>query len=210
LAALTRDRPGVEIEVDEGELDVLLPRLIAGELDLALAYRYDAVPVSWPAALSETELLRESLWVLIPDGHRLASSHTVGLGSLRAARWVAPLAGSPGAVNLDRLAATAGFTPRVSFRSNDYSVVRGLVAAGLGVALVPGLALRDEPGVLARPLGSGAGRGRSRRGREVVALHRRTTGNALVSAALAAMTHPSGTHPSGIVRPDVSAAPGVS
>ncbi|HEY0168143.1 MAG TPA: LysR family transcriptional regulator [Jatrophihabitans sp.] len=180
LAALRQQRPGVEIEVDEGELDALLPRLLSGELDLALAYRYDTVPPGWPARLAETEVLREPLYLLLPAGHRLAGA-PLRLAALAAERWVAPLAGSPGALNLDRLAARAGFVPRVSFRSNDYSVVRGLVGAGLGVALVPGLGVSDTDGVLPTPL-----LGRSPR-RAVLALHRPAAHNSLIAAALSAI-----------------------
>ncbi|HST47098.1 LysR substrate-binding domain-containing protein [Jatrophihabitans sp.] len=181
LATLRRQRPGVEIEVDEGELAELLPRLLSGELDLALAYRYDTAPAGWPARLAETELLREPLSLLLPAGHRLADTGPVRLAALAAERWVAPLADSPGALNLDRLAARAGFSPRVSYRSNDYSVVRGLVAAGLGVALVPRLGLADTEGVLATPL-----QGRPPR-RAVLALHRPAAGSSLIAAALEAI-----------------------
>ncbi len=181
LAALRQQRPGIEIEVDEGELAALLPRLLSGELDLALAYRYDAVPTGWPAGLVETPLLREPLSLLLPAGHRLASTGPLRLAALATERWVAPLADSPGAVNLDRLAARAGIVARVSFRSNDYAVVRGLVAAGLGVALVPGLGVTDTDGVLAVPLA-----GRPPR-RAVLALHRQSARHALLAAALAAI-----------------------
>jgi DNA-binding transcriptional LysR family regulator len=181
LATLRQQRPGVEIEVDEGELDALLPRLLSGELDLALAYRYDTVPAGWPGRLAETELLREPLFLLLPAGHRLAGTGPLRLAALAAERWVAPLADSPGALNLDRLAARAGFLPRVSFRSNDYSVVRGLVGAGLGVALVPGLGISDTDGVLPTPL-----LGRSPR-RAVLALHRPAAHNSLIAAALSAI-----------------------
>ncbi|HEX8093809.1 LysR family transcriptional regulator [Jatrophihabitans sp.] len=181
LATLRQQRPGVEIEVDEGELDELLPRLLSGELDLALAYRYDTVPAGWPARLVETQLLREPLSVLLPAGHRLAGTGPLRLAALAGERWVAPLADSPGALNLDRLAARAGFVPRISFRSNDYSVVRGLVGAGLGVALVPGLGISDTEGVLPTPLA-----GRPPR-RAVLALHRAAAPNSLIGAALAAI-----------------------
>lgn len=181
LAALRADRPGVEVEVDEGELADLLPRLLSGELDLALAYRYDTVPAGWPARLVETELLREPLSLLLPAGHRLAGTGPLRLAALAGERWVAPLADSPGALNLDRLAARAGFVPRVSFRSNDYSVVRGLVAAGLGVALVPGLGINETAGVLVTPL-----QGRPPR-RAVLALHRPAAASSLITAAVAAI-----------------------
>jgi DNA-binding transcriptional LysR family regulator len=181
LATLRQQRPGVEIEVDEGELAELLPRLLSGELDLALAYRYDTVPAGWPARLVETQLLREPLSLLLPAGHRLAGSGPLRLAALAGERWVAPLADSPGALNLERLAARAGFLPRISFRSNDYSVVRGLVAAGLGVALVPGLGISQTDGVLPTPLA-----GRPPR-RAVLALQRAAAPNGLITAALAAI-----------------------
>jgi DNA-binding transcriptional LysR family regulator len=181
LATLRQQRPGVEIEVDEGELAELLPRLLSGELDLALAYRYDTVPAGWPERLVETQLLREPLSLLLPAGHRLAGAGPVRLAALAGERWVAPLADSPGALNLERLAARAGFLPRISFRSNDYSVVRGLVAAGLGVALVPGLGISETDGVLPTPLA-----GRPPR-RTVLALHRPAAPNGLIAAALAAI-----------------------
>ena len=182
LAALRQQRPGVDVEVDEGELDELLPRLLSGELDLALAYRYDTVPAGWPAGLVETELLREPLSLLLPAGHRLAGvGQPVRLAALAGERWVAPLADSPGALNLERLAARAGFVPRVSFRSNDYSVVRGLVAVGLGVALVPGLGIGETEGVVPAPLAGRAPR------RAVLALHRAAAPNGLIAAALAAI-----------------------
>jgi DNA-binding transcriptional LysR family regulator len=182
LAALVAARPGVDIALDEAELPVLLPRLVAGELDLAVVYRYAAVPSGWPGSLVETPLLSERLWLLLPASHGRASTETVRLTTLREDRWVAPLADSPGALNLDRVTAAAGFTPRISFRSNDYSVVRGLVAAGLGVALVPGLALSESPGVVVKPLA-----GRTVR-REVLALHRPRSHNALIEAALSAVS----------------------
>jgi DNA-binding transcriptional LysR family regulator len=181
LAALSSARPGVDIAVDEGEVATLLPRLENGELDVAIVYRYRSVPTGWPASLVETPLLSERLWVLLPTEHRLAGELSVRFAALRQDRWVAPLADSPGALNLDRLAAAAGFTPRVSFRSNDYSVVRGLVAAGLGVAVVPGLALSESPGLVVKKLA-----GRAMR-RDVLALHRPHGRNALIEAALDAM-----------------------
>jgi DNA-binding transcriptional LysR family regulator len=181
LAQLVAARPAADIEVDEGELDALLPRLLAGELDLALAYRYQAVPAGWPDQLVETVLLRERLYLLVPDDHPLAASTEARLTGLAGSRWVAPLAGSPGALNLERLAARAGFSPRIGFRSNDYSVVHGLVAAGLGVAVVPGLGLSEVSGVQAVQLA-----GRDAR-RTVLALHRPSVRHSLLVAGLTAI-----------------------
>jgi DNA-binding transcriptional LysR family regulator len=176
LAELTRKRPDVDLHLDEGELDTLVPALVDGVLDLAVAYRYDLVPVSWAPSLVEHRLLDDPLQVLLPRRHR-ASGDQVRLAALRDERWVAPLAGSPGAVNLERLCAGARFTPNVTFRSNDYAVVQGLVAAGLGVAVVPSLAGNGRGAAL-------AGRGGHR---HIVALHRRGNANPLLAPALAAL-----------------------
>jgi DNA-binding transcriptional LysR family regulator len=176
LAELTRHRPDVDLHLDEGEIDTLLPALTDGVLDLALAYRYDLVPTSWAASLVEHPLLDDPLQVLLPRRHP-ASGGPVRLAALREERWVAALAGSPGAINLERLCAAARFTPNVTFRSNDYAVVQGLVAAGLGVAVVPSLAVNARGWSLA---------GRAPR-RQVVALHRRGNANPLLAPALAAL-----------------------
>jgi DNA-binding transcriptional LysR family regulator len=51
----------------------------------------------------------------------------------------------------------AGFTPKVGFRSDDYNVVQGLVAAGVGISLIPGLSLTNvREDIVIRSLGRGA------------------------------------------------------
>ncbi len=185
LAELTRDRPGVDLHLDEADLDVLLPALADGAIDIAVAYRYDLVPTSWSAQLIDHPLLDEPLRVLVSRRHPRASGPTLRLAALRHERWVAPLAGSPGALNLERLCARAGFTPNVAFRSNDYAVVRGLVAAGLGVAIAPALAITEPAGRAAR-ISVCVLAGRTPK-RHIVALHRRGNPNPLLPAMLTAL-----------------------
>jgi DNA-binding transcriptional LysR family regulator len=97
-------------------------------------------------------LLLEDLVLISPSGHPLAEAADVGLGDLEDAVWISTRHGSVGATSLQRICAEAGFEPRVSYRSNDYDVVRGLVRCGLGVALVPALGHVADPGVVARRL----------------------------------------------------------
>jgi DNA-binding transcriptional LysR family regulator len=67
--------------------------------------------------------------------------------------WVQTSAASPCARHVVRSCHGAGFDPRVSFESDDYQTVQGLVAAGVGVALIPQLALSTvRPDILVRPL----------------------------------------------------------
>jgi DNA-binding transcriptional LysR family regulator len=167
LAAFVQRYPSVEVHLDEGEPDELLQVLQDGELDIALVYRYDLVPRTWPHRLVETELLHENLLLLLPADHPLAGRSQVGFAELRDATWIASREGSAGASCLERACATAGFAPSIAFRSNNYDVVEGLVGAGLGIAMVPALGHdRSAPGVTAAEVGG------LRLQRHVSALHR--------------------------------------
>lgn len=189
LGDFVRERPSIDVQLDEGEPGALTASLLGGTLDVALVYRYDLVPVDDDTRLSGVELRREQVRLLVHRAHPLAPgasrdrSRPVSLVAVRDERWVAPLLGSPGALSLDRRCAAAGFTPAVAFRSNDYSVVRGLVAAGLGVALVPDLALVNDERVRAVTVG---GR-RQAAGRTVRLLYRTSNRNPLLPPMIAAL-----------------------
>lgn len=182
VARLSHERPDAEIRLDEAEPDDVLPLVLAGELDLALVYAYDLVPRVWPDELTVLPLLDESLLVLLPDGHPAAKHGEVRIEDLRDERWISSRDGTAGATCLVRLCAATGFTPRIAFRSNDYGVVRGLVSAGVGVALVPALGYEAQPGCQARPLRQMALR------RHVSAVYRTANTNPLLRDALAAVT----------------------
>lgn len=151
LAKLQAELPGAEIRLDEAEPDDVLPLVLAGELDLALVYAYDLVPRTWPEDLTVLPLLDESLLVMVPSAHQ-AAKNNVKLEDLKDERWIASRDGTSGATCLTRLCAAAGFAPKIAFRSNDYEVVQSLVAAGVGVALVPALGYKELAGTHAMPL----------------------------------------------------------
>ena len=91
--------------------------------------------------------------VALPVDHRLAAKRALRLADLSQEDWVQTSAPSPCARHVVRLCLGAGFEPRVTFESDDYETVQGLVAAGVGVALIPRLALsRVHPGVVVREL----------------------------------------------------------
>jgi DNA-binding transcriptional LysR family regulator len=91
--------------------------------------------------------------VALPAEHRLAGKPALGLMDLSEEDWVQTSATSPCARHVVRLCLGAGFEPRVTFESDDYETVQGLVAAGVGVALIPRLALTHvHPGIVIRSL----------------------------------------------------------
>jgi DNA-binding transcriptional LysR family regulator len=91
--------------------------------------------------------------VALPADHPLASKPALTLSDLRDQQWVQTSASSPCARHVVRSCLGAGFEPYVAFESDDYDTVQGLVAAGVGVALIPRLALtRVHAGIVVRAL----------------------------------------------------------
>jgi DNA-binding transcriptional LysR family regulator len=149
LARLAGRRAGIDVLLDEEEPDELLHRVRSGSLDLALVYRYNALPTAWPPGVAALPLLRESLILLSPARGPELRPDLADAGEMS---WVASREQTAGARCLETLCNQAGFSPRITYRSNDYDVVRGLVAAGLGVAVIPALAYAEEPATRAMPL----------------------------------------------------------
>ena len=87
------------------------------------------------------ELLEDPLHLALPPTTRWPARKQLRLEDLREEAWVQTSAASPCARHVVRSCHAAGFEPRVSFESDDYQTVQGLVAAGVGVALIPQLAL---------------------------------------------------------------------
>ncbi|WP_043844066.1 LysR family transcriptional regulator [Amycolatopsis taiwanensis] len=181
LAAYAPAHPAVEVRLDEGEPEELMPLLGDGELDLAVVFSYDLVPRRWPSGLQATPLLHEELVLLLPRDHRLAGAGTVELAELADETWVATREGTAAVLCVSRLCAAAGFEPRIDYRSNDYAVIRGFVRAGLGIALVPALGYRETESVVAVRLAGSDAR------RHITALHRATAVNPVVADAVTAL-----------------------
>jgi DNA-binding transcriptional LysR family regulator len=139
IATFRARYPDVELTLAEGEPEQIALRLRAGELDLALLFEFGPSPLS--EGIARVELLEDPLFLALPRDHALAGRRKLRLADLRAEAWVQTASASPCARYVVRSCHVAGFEPRVSFESDDYQTVQGLVAAGVGVALIPELAL---------------------------------------------------------------------
>jgi DNA-binding transcriptional LysR family regulator len=134
--------PEVELSMTEGEPNETVPLLRRGEFELALVYDYGLASMDLDSGLDCIPLLDDPLKVVLPPGHRLAGRRSVRLDQLAAERWVGGVRGGLCHEMLLRSCTEAGFEPRVAFESNDHQVLLGLVAAGVGVSLLPALAFR--------------------------------------------------------------------
>jgi DNA-binding transcriptional LysR family regulator len=146
IATFRASYPEVELTLAEGEPEEIVPRLRAGELDLALLYEFPGeAPTT--TGMTRVELLSDPLHLALPREHPLAARPTISLAKLAGESWVQTSRESPCSRHVVRSCHAAGFEPRVAFESDDYQTVQGLVAAGVGVALIPELALsvvRDD------------------------------------------------------------------
>lgn len=145
MARLLADHPGVRVELLEAEPPESVQRLLRGECDIALSFTYPGTPgapgspVETPPELVEIPLMEDQLTVLLPVGHQLARRHAVRLCDLAEERWIA---GCPRCrANLLQVCAEEGFAPDVVFTTDDNLAVQSLVAAGVGIALMPALVL---------------------------------------------------------------------
>lgn len=151
VRALSELFPDVDVRV-RGEMlaPAQLAALAAGEIDLALLR-----PPVVDAGLTTEIIRRDSLLVALPEGHRLAKRKTLAVSDLRDEDFVAHVGGGRSVMGsfVTTLCADAGFTPRVRHEVEETSTLVTLVAAGLGVALVPApTSALDIAGVVYRPL----------------------------------------------------------
>jgi DNA-binding transcriptional LysR family regulator len=147
IAGFRASHPGVELTLAEGEPEEIAPRVRAGEFDLVLLFEFDGVGERLGAGIKRFELLDDPLQLVLRHNHPLAKREVLRLEDLREESWIQTSATSPCARHVVRSCHATGFEPSVSFESDDYQTVQGLVAAGVGVALIPQLALstlRDD------------------------------------------------------------------
>jgi DNA-binding transcriptional LysR family regulator len=152
IAEFNAAHPDVELSLAEGEPEEIGPRLRGGEFDLALLFEFRGVSEKLGSRVRRVELFEDPMHLALPNGHPLTDKPVVILEDLRDEAWVQTSASSPCARHVVRSCHAAGFEPTVSFESDDYLTVLGLVAAGVGVALIPQLALsspRDDVSVRA-------------------------------------------------------------
>jgi DNA-binding transcriptional LysR family regulator len=154
--ALFRERyPAVDLSVHPAEPDEALAALKGGEVDIALTIDAEFCAVE-DEAVDLQHLLDDPMYVVLPAGHRYAAKPKIRLEELRDEPWLGgSTTGCPDTMILVRACNAAGFEPRIAFYSDDYLAIQGFVAAGVGVSLIPDLALlavRDD--VAIRSLGA--------------------------------------------------------
>ena len=154
IAEFRRRHPAVELTLEPGEPEESIAALKAGECDLALSLEAGFRPFE-DEQVAKTILLDDPMFLVLAQDHPLAHKPNLSLEDLAGEQWIQGTVGAcPDTSILLRACAAAGFEPRLAFQSDDYTAIQGFIAAGVGVALVPDLALvsvRDD--IVIRDLG---------------------------------------------------------
>ncbi len=138
--ALLRDRhPGLEVTLVEAEPPELEELIRRGDADVAVSFEYAGLDAGSDAGLQRTELCVDHKLAVLPAGHRLAAESEIDLAELAEERFIAGCPRCRG--HLVALCQTAGFEPDIALATDDSIAVQAMVAAHLGVTLLPALVL---------------------------------------------------------------------
>lgn len=150
IAAFRERHPDVNITLIQADPNAAMAALRGGDVDLIIT----ADAVQRPNdAIEVVTLLEDPLCAVLPSAHPLATREQLALEELASDTWVDTPVESDARRLLLWACGRSGFIPRVAFESDEYATVQQLVAAGVGVALIPRLALRSPaPGVTLVPL----------------------------------------------------------
>jgi DNA-binding transcriptional LysR family regulator len=148
--SLFRQRfPNVELSFTEQEPEDSFPTLKRGNLDLSVVFDYPSFPLDFARDVEAELIYEESMRVALPPGHPLAGAKSVRIEDLADEDWLCGELPSSCRDQVLQICRDAGFEPRISFQSEEYEVIKGFVAEGLGVTILPELA-GDHPGIVLR------------------------------------------------------------
>jgi DNA-binding transcriptional LysR family regulator len=153
VAAFHERHPQVELSMLEAEPEEAGERLKCGEVDLALVYDHESTPGLLAPGLALIHLLDDRYDAVLPKGHALAGRRRLSLSDLAGDHFVASTSLCGCRKITETVCREAGFEPQVAFEADETMAAQALVAAGVGVTLLPQLALTTiHPGVVARRL----------------------------------------------------------
>lgn len=137
-----RLHPAIRLEIRSALKAQLIEWLENGTVDLTLLWDYEWQRLD-PSRLTMTTLFVDPMVLVVGADHRLARRRRVDMAELADEDWIIR-ADHPVADVLRRSAVAAGFEPKVAFWANDYQEAQAMVGVGLGVAMMPRIALTNR------------------------------------------------------------------
>lgn len=139
-ARLRSVRPGCRVRIIEADPQECFELLLTDQADVAVVVSTAQVPAQQDPRFEQQHLLEDRLDLLVPLTHPLAACRQVSVAELAVEPWIMDRPGTPYHQLLHTACAAAGFTPTVAHHAREWDTGAALVAAGLGIALIPRLA----------------------------------------------------------------------
>ena len=133
LARFLHANPGVRFILEEGTAAEVVSGVVAGDQDLGIL---GPPPPNVPD-LAIHPLFRERVAVVVPSQHRLVGRSSCTLEDLAGEPLILPRSRSGFRKVIDDAFAAQGRSKHVAYEGDDFSIVQGLVEAGLGSTLLP-------------------------------------------------------------------------
>lgn len=156
IQTLRERHPGVTLTYVEAEPPEAVELVREDRVDLALTFSYpgdrDDPHRRSARGLATRRIGTDEVLAVLPAGHAQADRASIEIAELDAATWIAGCPRCRG--HLEQVCRTAGFDPEIAFETDNFVAVEGLVAMGIGVALLPRLAIESFPllpGLVVRP-----------------------------------------------------------
>jgi LysR family transcriptional regulator, transcription activator of glutamate synthase operon len=128
-----RKYPKIQFTLIQRSAKVLMEQLDEGTIDLCLS-----MPgIFEPAGVQWTHLLDEELVIVLPQAHPLAMRRTLRLKELAAETFLSLSAGNTLNTIFEKACIEASFVPKIAFEGMDVGTLRGMIAAGLGIGVLP-------------------------------------------------------------------------
>ncbi|MFF1375960.1 LysR family transcriptional regulator [Streptomyces sp. NPDC058308] len=145
LADLARRHPALDARMTEIDPHLSIDLVAKGAVDVAVVHDWDIAPLPTPPGVEQAVIGDDLCDLVVPRGHRLAGRASVRREELRSERWITQ---PPGLVCHEWLVRTlreAGCEPDIAHQAEENPTLVALVAAGLGIALIPRLGRGPVP-----------------------------------------------------------------
>ena len=139
IASFRTNYPKINFLLGQGPSHTLLEQLHLGELDLCLT-----APIEIKPPIQWRQLWNEELFVIVPKDHKLAGCENIKLEEIADESFILLKEGYALRATTEELFKKAGITPKITFEGEEADTVAGLVAAGLGVSILPNLKGTDQ------------------------------------------------------------------
>ncbi|MEU5898604.1 MULTISPECIES: LysR family transcriptional regulator [Streptomyces] len=153
LADLARRHPSLDTRMTEIDPHLSIDLVAKGAVDMAVVHDWDIAPIPTPPGVEQAVIGDDFCDLVVPHDHRLAGRTAVRREELKSERWITQ---PPGLVCHEWLVRTlreAGCEPDIAHQAEENPTLVALVAAGLGVALIPRLGRGPIPsGAVTVPL----------------------------------------------------------